>query len=316
MAALALAIACLAAPGALAQPSWPQKNVRFIVGFAPGGSVDPIARATGQALSEKWKQNVIIENRAGAGGNTATGLVARAEPDGYTILVTTSAIATNLSLSANPGYALNDFTTAAVASTSPNLLIAAPQLKYNTLPQIIAAARTEKFSFASSGIGTQPHFSGELLFRILNKVEIPHVPFTGAGPAVIAVMGGHVPLAFITLPSAIEHIKAGTVKGVAVTTAARLRDLPDVPTVNESGVGKLEAASVVAFFMPAKTPPDIVAKFNADLNALLSTGALDRQFAAAGAQPMILSQNEAQAFIEAEFTKWAAVIKAANIKPE
>ena len=232
------------------------------------------------------------------------------------MLVTTSAIATNLSLNAHPGYALADFQTAAIASTSPNILIGAPQLKQTTLREIIGSAKTGKFSFASSGIGTQPHFSGEMLFRVLNKVDIPHVPFTGAGPAVIAVMGGHVPLAFITLPSAIEHVKAGSVKGLGVTTAERLPDLPDVPTVIESGVGNLEAASIVAFFLPAKTPPDIVEKFNADLTAVLKTGALDKQFAAAGSSPVLLSQPAAQAFIESEFTKWAAVIKAANIKAE
>lgn len=315
IAALVLAGLCLA-PAARAQDAWPSKTIRFVVAFAPGGSVDPIARATGQALSEKWKQSIVIENRPGGGGNTAAGVVARAEPDGYTVLVTTSAIAINISLSASPGYALSDFTTAAVVSTSPNIVIAAPALKQRTLPEILAAAKTEKFSFGSSGIGTIPHLSGEQIFRQLGKVDVPHVPFTGAGPAVIAVMGNHAPLAVITLPSAIEHVKAGTVKGVAVTTPARLPDLPDVPTVNEAGLGKLEAASVVAFFFPSKTPPEIVEKFNADMNTLLASGSLDRQFAVAGSTPVIQSRAEARAFIESEFTKWAEVIKAANIRAD
>ena len=314
-ASFVLALGC-AAPASRAQEAWPQKPVKFLVAFAPAGIADPIGRFVGQALSEKWGQSVIIENRGGGGGNIGAGLVARADADGYTVLVTTSSFTVNLSLYEKPGYALADFQTAAVAATSPNIVVAAPDLKYNTLPEVLAAAKTENFSFASAGVGTTPHLSGEQLFRILGKVDVRHVPFTGAGPAIAALLGGHVPLAVVALPAAIEHVKAGSIKGLALTTPERRPDLPIVPTVAETGVGKLEAATVVAFFMPAKTPPAIVAKFNADLNSVIRSGALEKQFAAAGAQPMTLDQNEAHRFIETEIVKWAAVIKAANIKAE
>jgi tripartite-type tricarboxylate transporter receptor subunit TctC len=236
----------LTAPSA-AQENWPTRNVKFLVAFAPAGIADPIGRFVGKALQEKWGQSVVVENRGGSGGNIGAGIVARAEPDGYTVLVTTSSFSVNLSLYDKPGYALSDFQTVAVAATSPNVVVAAPNLKYNTLPEVIAAAKTENFSFGSAGVGTTPHLSGELIFRLL---------------------------------------------------------------------GKVEAATVVSFFRPAKTPPAIVAKFNADLNAIIKSGALDKQFAAAGAQALTLTPAEAHKYIEDEISKWSAVIKAADIKPE
>lgn len=308
--------AALLAGAARAQEPWPSKPVKFLVAFAPAGIADPIGRFVGQALSEKWGQSVVIENRGGGGGNIGAAAVARADADGYTVLVTTSSFTVNLSLYDKPGYALADFQTAAVAATSPNIVVAAPNLKYNTLAEVVAAAKTENFSFGSAGVGTTPHLSGEQIFRILGKVDVRHVPFTGAGPAVAAILGGHVPLGVVALPAAIEQVKAGALKGLALTTPARRPDLPNVPTVTETGVGKLEAATVVAFFMPAKTPRAIVEKFNADLNAIIKAGGLDRQFAAAGATPMALDAAAAHRFIEAEIVKWAAVVKAANIKPE
>ena len=181
---------------------------------------------------------------------------------------------------------------------------------------IIAAAKTENFSFGSAGIGTTPHLTGEQIFRLIGKVDVRHVPFTGAGPAVAATMGGHVPIAVVALPGAYEQVKAGLVKGIAITTAERLPDLPDVPTVKETGLGDIESSTMVAFFMPAKTPAAIVAKFNADLNAVVKSGILDAPLKATGATGLMLDQAAAQAYVEKEIAIWASVIKAANLKAD
>ncbi len=301
---------------ALAQEAWPSRNVRFVVAFAPAGVADPIARFVGQALQEKWGQSVVIENRGGAGGNLGAGLVARADPDGYTVLVTTSSFSVNLSLYDKPGYALSDFQTAAVGATTPNIIVAAPGLKFTTLPEVIAAAKTGNFSYGSAGIGTTPHLSAEDIFNVRGKADIRHVPFTGAGPAIVALMGGHIQLAVVALPGAIEQVKAGGVKAIALTTAERRADLPGVPTVSETGAGNVVTATSILFMMPAKTPAAIVAKFNADFNEIVASGRLDKPFAAAGAQPMRLDQAQAQKYVVDEIAQWAGVIKAANIKQE
>jgi tripartite-type tricarboxylate transporter receptor subunit TctC len=316
--ATGLAFAAVAAlsSAAMAQAAWPQRNVRLVVAFAPAGPADIVARLLAQQLQQKWGQSVIVENRAGGGGNVGAQAVSHADPDGYTILVSTSAFSVNLSLYDKPGYALSDFHTAAVATSSPNILVASPTLKQNTLKEIIDAAKTENFTYGSAGIGTTPHLTGELIFRIMNKVNVPHVPFTGAAPAVTATMGGQVPLAWVALPGAFEQVKSKTVKGVAIATAKRIPELPDVPTVNESGLGNLEAVSVVAFYMPSKTPMDIVEKFNADVNAVIKSGVLDKGFAAAGAFPMLLDQKQADAFVADEAKKWGDVIKQAGVRAE
>ncbi len=315
-AGLALAAMTALSSAANAQTTWPQRNVRFVVAFAPAGPADIVARLLALQLQEKWGQSVIVENRAGGGGNVGAQAVSRADPDGYTILVSTSAFSVNLTLYDKPGYALSDFHTAAVATSSPNILVASPTLKQNTLKEIIDAAKMENFTYGSAGIGTTPHLTGELIFRIMNKVNVPHVPFTGAAPAVTATMGGQVPLAWVALPGAFEQVKSKTVKGVAIATARRIPELPDVPTVNENGIGDLEAVSVVAFYMPSKTPMDIVEKFNADVNAVIKSGVLDKGFAAAGAFPMQLNQKQADAFVAEEAKKWGDVIKQAGVRAE
>jgi tripartite-type tricarboxylate transporter receptor subunit TctC len=312
--ALAAVLAALAASPARA--AWPDRPVRFVVAFAPAGPADVIGRIVGQALQAKWDQTVVIENRGGGGGNIAASLVSRAEPDGYTVLVTTSAFPVNLSLYDKPGYALADFKTAAYPARTPNILVRSNTLKQTTLPEIIAAARTENLSYSSAGIGTTTQLAGELIFRVIAKVDVRHVPFTGAAPAANALMAGQVPLAMLTLSSAGPFIKANSMQGVAITSAKRAATLPDVPTVEETGVGKVEASTDIFFFMPAKTPAAIVEKFNADVNALLGSGALDKAFAAAGVEPVVLTQSQSDAYVAEEARKWGEVIRAAGVKPE
>jgi tripartite-type tricarboxylate transporter receptor subunit TctC len=297
-----------------AQTAFPTRDVHFVVAFAPGGIGDVIGRVVGQALSARWKQSVIIENRGGAGGNIGAGHVARSEPDGYTILVTTSAFSINLSLYDSPGYKLSDFQTVGVVASSPNIVVAAPGLKENSLPEIMRAAQTTDFSFGSAGVGTTNHLTGVHLFSVIGKLDVRHVPFTGAGPAVAATMAGHVPLSVVSLPAALEQVKAGNVKGIGVASAQRWPELPDVPTIKETGVADLETATMVAFLAPAKTPTHIVASRNASLVTLVRSGVLDQALKSAGAQGLLLDQRESQAYVEKEVTTWASVVQAAGSK--
>ncbi len=310
----AFAMAALAAsPG---RAEWPDRPVHFIVAFAPAGPADVVGRIVGQALQDKWKQSVVVENRGGGGGNIGASVVARAEPDGYSVLVTTSAFPVNLTLYDKPGYALSDFHAAAVAATTPNIMARAANLKQTTLPAIIEAAKTENFSYSSAGIGTTTQLAGELIFRIFAKVDVRHVPFTGAAPAVNALIGGQVQLAMLTQSSVMEFVKSGAIKAVVVATENRIPELPDTPTVKETGVGDLVASTDIYFLMPAKTPPAIIGKFNADLNEIIKSGALRSAFSAAGVAPRLLDQPQADAFVAAETKKWGDVIRATGVKPE
>ncbi|HEY8579556.1 MAG TPA: tripartite tricarboxylate transporter substrate-binding protein [Beijerinckiaceae bacterium] len=306
--------AALATAAPAAAQSYPERNVRFLVAFAPGGPADIVARVVGQALTERWGKSVIVENRGGAGGNIAAAAATRAEPDGYTILVTTSALAVNLSFYDNPGYALSDFKVAALVATAPNIIVGAPNLKADTLREVIALAKTENLSFGSAGAGTTPHLSGERVFRLLGKVDVRHVPFTGAGPAVGATLSGHVPLASVALSAAIEQVKAGAVKGLGVTSAQRLPELPNVPTVTETGLGEVEDATWVALFAPAKTPDDVLRKINADAAAAIADPKAKEALSKAGFLPLSGDLAKAQAYVEAEARKWAEVVGAVGAK--
>jgi tripartite-type tricarboxylate transporter receptor subunit TctC len=223
--------------------------------FPAGGPTDAIARILGERLTEKWGQSVVIENRGGAGGNIAARQVAKAEPNGYTVLVTTSAYAVNPSLTANAGYVPEtDFKTAVVAVTTPNIIVAAAGLKASNLKELLEAAKTEKFTYGMPGPGTTPHLSAEKIFKVLAKVDIPPVPFTGAAPLLNALLGRHITLACLAMPPTIELIKNGQIKALAVISDKRVPSLPDVPTAMEQGFGDSEESTWMALFVPAGTP--------------------------------------------------------------
>ena len=311
-----VAAAAAAATTARAQ-GFASQPVKFIVAFAPGGPADIIARIIGQRLAERWGQSVVIENRGGAGGNIAAALVAKAEPNGATVLVTTSAYAVNASLYKNPGYAAgSDFKVAGLAATTPNLIVGAPDLAASSLADVVALARTEKLTYGSAGTGTTPHLSAERIFRFLAKVDVPHAPFTGAGPALNAVMGGHVPLASVAMSAATEVVKSGKVKALAVTSSKRVDALPDVPTVGESGLGDIDDSTWVALFVPAKTPAAVVARINADLGAVLKDADTRAQLARIGFAPLGGSGDEAERYVRAEIAKWGEVIGRIGLKIE
>lgn len=314
--AAALAATVIATSAALAQQPYPSQPVKLLVAFAPGGPADIIARILGQKLNEQWYQPVVIENRVGAGGNIAAAFVAKAEPNGYTILVTTSAFAVNPSLSAKAGYAPDQFKAAVIAATTPNLIVGAPDLKAKTLRDVIATANAENYTYGTAGVGTTPHLSAEKIFRLTAKVPVVHAPFTGAGPALNSVMGGHTSLASVALPAAMELVKGGQVRPLAVTSKDRMPSLPDVPTARELGLSDDEDATWVAFLLPEKTPPDVVDKLNADVNAALADPAIRDQLDRIGFSPIGGTAAASDAYVRKEFVKWGDVIRKLDLKQD
>ncbi len=309
MAGVAVALSALCAGAPAVAQDFPTQAVRLQVAFAPGGPADIIARVIGQKLNERWNQTVIVENRGGAGGNLAAAAVAKAEPNGYTILVSTSAYAVNQTLSKTPGYSPDDFRTAAIVATTPNLIIGAPTLKAKNLKEVVEASKTEKMTYGTAGVGTTPHLSAERIFKMEAKADIPHAPFTGAGPAMQAVVGSHIPLASIAMSAGVENVKSGQVKGLAVTSKERVPALPDVPTARELGYGNEEDSTWVAFFVPAKTPAAVIEKINADVNAVLKDkGTLD-QLDKIGFMAVGGSQKDADAYVRSETQKWGEIIR-------
>ena len=227
--------------------AYPNRPIRFVVAFPPGASTDIVARIVGAKLSESWGQNVVIENRSGAGGNIGTQTAARANPDGYTILMNSSAFVVNVSLYSKPGYTIADFAPVVQGPTTPNLISVNPAVKANTLKEVIAFAKAAPTSYGSSGTGTTPHLDAELIFKALAKIDITHVPY-GPAQAVTAVIGNQVPIASTSMPPAVPHVKANRVRPIAVTTAKRSAILPDVPTVAESGFSGFNDHTWFSFF--------------------------------------------------------------------
>lgn len=259
-------LAALAVGVSAAAADFPDRTITMVVPFAAGGSTDVVARIIAQKMSEDLGQQVIVQNVAGAGGNLGAGNVARAEPDGYTILMGTVAThALNpLILKSTPYDAEKDFAPISLLVVVPNVLVVNPELPAKTVQELVALLKAEpdKYSYASSGNGTPLHLSGEL-FKSMAGVSMQHIPYKGAGPALNDVIGNQVPIMFDNLPSSSSHIKAGTLRALAVTTAERAPSFPDVPTVAESGIPGYETYSWNALFAPAKTPNEVVMRLNA-----------------------------------------------------
>jgi tripartite-type tricarboxylate transporter receptor subunit TctC len=313
--------AALAAPALLPwrarAAAWPTKPVRIVVPFTPGGSTDITARLVGKRLEEIWGQSVVIENKGGAGGNIAADLVAHADADGNTIFISGPGMATNRFLYASLSYdPVRDFAPVTMLITQPNLMCVPNSSPAKTVQEFIdyCNANKGKVTFASSGVGTTLHLSGEL-FKRMAKVEMRHVPYRGGAPALTDLIPGRVDVIFDNLPSIITHVRNGAVRGVAVTTKDRVPVIPDVPTIGETVPG-FDVVSWFAFFVPAKTPPEIVAKINADTNAALVDPAVKARFEDLGAVPKGSTQAELAAFLQSETDKWGPVIRDAEIKLE
>ena len=314
---LALAVS-LAAGAASAQGAYPDHPVRVVVPFAAGGTTDIFARLLGERLSQALGQQFVIENRGGAGGNIGADAVAKADPDGYTLVMgTVGTHAINASLYAKMPYdALGDFAPVAYVAGVPNLMVVNPKnVKAANVQDFIAEAKgaARRFNMASSGNGTSIHLSGEL-FKQITGVEMPHVPYRGSGPAVNDLIGGQVDVMFDNLPSSIEHAKAGTLRPLAVTSAQRSPAIPNVPTLAESGLPGFEATSWFALFAPKGTPAAIVAKLNQEVRKALETPELQKRFAELGGEIRPMSPDELAAYVRSEHDKWAKVVKTAGAK--
>ena len=247
---------------ALAQP-YPSKPIRVTVAFPPAGPTDIIARLLAPKMSESLGQPVVVENRAGAGGNLATQQVAKAPADGYTLLLHSSAYAVNTALFANAGYdAEKDFIALAVVASQANLIIVHPDFPAKTLAELLQMAKTEKLAYGSPSSGTTPHLTAENLFKVRAKVDITHVPFKGGGPVAAAVLGGQPPIGSMAVGGQLANIKAGKLRALASSSARRLPALPDVPTLTELGFAGMEDYTWIGVFAPAGTPADIAQKLN------------------------------------------------------
>jgi tripartite-type tricarboxylate transporter receptor subunit TctC len=317
--ALALAAVVLSSGAALSQPaSYPSRPVRIIVPFTAGGTTDIFARLVGEKLSGSLGQQFIIDNRGGAGGNIGTDAVAKAEPDGYTLVMgTVGTHAINASLYAKMPYdPLNDFAPVAYVAGVPNLMVVSPKkVKATTVQGFIAEAKAtpNKFNMASSGNGTSIHLSGEL-FKQMTGIEMPHVPYRGSGPAVNDLIGGQVDVMFDNLPSSIEQVRAGNLRALAVTSAKRSPAVPDMPTLAEAGLPDFEASSWFALFAPKGTPPEITGKLNQEVRKALESPDLQKRFADLGGEIRPMSPEELMAYVKTEHEKWAKVVKASGAK--
>jgi tripartite-type tricarboxylate transporter receptor subunit TctC len=310
-------IALLAAFGSACAQNYPERQVVVVVPFPAGGATDPVARALTQRMSELWKQPVVVLNRAGAGGNIGSESVARSAPDGYTLLFGTTSLAIGPSLYAKLGYdVLKDFAAISQASIAPNLLVVHPSVPARSVKELVALARSKpgQLISASAGTGTSNHLS-LVLFTSLARVDIAHVPYKGAAPAVVDVVGGHGHMTFAPAPATLALVQAGRLRALGVTTAQRFSGLPDVPAIAESLPG-YELTSWVGFLAPAATPRAIVTRIHATLVETLRTPAVKDVLMKSGAEPLGNTPEEFTENLKREIPKWNQVIKAAGIKVE
>lgn len=306
------------APARDAAGAYPNRPIRFVVAFPPGASTDIVGRIVGAKLAELWGQNVVIENRPGAGGNIGTQTAARANPDGYTILMNSSAFVVNVSLYSNPGYSAADFIPVLQGPTTPNVISVHPSVKANTLQEVIAFAKAKPLSYASSGTGTTTHLDAEMIFRALAKLDITHVPY-GPAQAVAAVVGNQVPIASTSLPPAVPHIKANRVRAIAVTTAKRSAILPNVLTVAESGVAGTAGFADhtwFSFFAPAGTPPAIVSKLNSEINRVMLMPDVKEKLDALSLEFTPNTSAQFAAVIKEEIARYATMVKLSGAKAD
>src|SRR4051794_824538 len=317
-----LAVAAAAAPSILLSRAraadWPAKPVRIVVPFTPGGSTDITARLVGNRLQEVWGQTVVIENKPGAGGNIAADMAAHADADGYTILISGPGMATNQFLYPSLSYdSVADFAPVTWLITQPNLMCVPNSSPAKSVQEFIAYCNDNrgKVTYASSGNGTTLHLSGELFKRMAN-VEMTHIPYRGGAPAINDLIPGRVDVIFDNMPSILQHVKGGSLRGLAVTTRERVAATPEIPTIAESGVPGFDVFSWFGFFVPAKTPPEVIAKINADTNAALAYAPVKSRFEELGANPKGSTPAELASFLQSEIDKWGPVIREAKIRVE
>ncbi|HKA42836.1 MAG TPA: tripartite tricarboxylate transporter substrate binding protein [Burkholderiales bacterium] len=315
MRAIVTAFAVLAAYGGAGAQGYPEKQVVVVVPFPAGGATDPVARALTQRMSEIWKQPVIVLNRAGAGGNIGSESVARSAPDGYTLLFGTTSLAIGPSLYAKLSFdVLKDFATISQASIAPNILVVHPSLPARSVRELVALAKARpgQLISASAGTGTSNHLS-LVQFVSLAKVDITHVPYKGAAPAVVDIVGGHAHMTFAPAPATLALVQAGRLRALGVTTPARFSALPDIPAIAETVPG-YDLTSWVGFLAPAATPRAVVMRIHATLLEALRTPAVKDALVKSGSEPLGNTPEEFAENLKRELPKWNRIIKEAGIK--
>ena len=298
-----------------AQPAYPSRPIRVIVGFPPAGAADIFARLVGQKLTEAWGQSVVVDNRPGAGSTIGSEIVANATPDGYTLMVVSASYSTSAGLYRKLKYhPIDSFIPITQISSSPNVFMAHPSVPVKTVMDVIRTAKTSpgKFTIGSSGTGSITHLSGEL-FASMARIRLVHVPYKGGGPNLIALIGGEINLSFASVPASLGHVKAGRVRALGVTSAKRSPVLPEVPTVAESGVPGYEAANWFGFLAPAGTPKAIVAKLSKQIVEILrspeSAGAIKKE----GGEVVGGTPDAFKKHLQSEIAKWTKVIDEAGV---
>ncbi|VFR56339.1 Tricarboxylate transport protein TctC [plant metagenome] len=302
---------------AQAADKWPTKPLRLIIPFAAGGNTDVVARLIAPHIEKAVGQTVVVENRPGAAGNIAAEFVAKADADGYTFLMgTVGTQAINYSIYKDIRFKAADFAPVTLVASVPNVLVVTPSMPVKSVKELIEYGRKNpgKLSFASSGAGSSIHLSGEM-FKSREKIDMVHVPYKGSALAVTDLIGGQVNLMFDNLPTSLPHIQTGKLRALAVTSAQRSTNLPDVPTMAEAGVPNFEAGSWFGVLAPRKTSPEIIARIDDAIQKAMAQPEMRKRVIELGAVPMVKGPKEFDAFIGTEIEKWKAVVKDADIEP-
>jgi tripartite-type tricarboxylate transporter receptor subunit TctC len=297
---------------------FPTRAVRIVVPASPGGSFDALARILAQGLSERWPQRVIVDNRPGGGGNIGAGMVAKADPDGYTLLTWNDSLLINPWLFKDvPFSPKRDFVPISLSMYSPNVLAAHPSANIRTFAEFIAAARAApgKLNYGSPGNGSPGHLSAEIL-KQLAKIDIVHVPYRGAGPAILDLVAGQIPLGMVAIPGAIGHIKSGTLIGLAVTSHERVEAMPTVPTIAEAGVPDYQINAFHGILAPAGTAPAVIAKLEKDITDVLKSPAVRQKLIDLGFDPVAGSGADLAAVIDRDLPVWRDVVEKSGAKAE
>ncbi len=309
--------ACAVSSAVLAAQPYPYKPIRFVVGFQAGGGVDISARTVGQPLGVALGQSVVVDNKPGAAGNIAAGFVAKATPDGYTLLMSNSTIAVPGLFKNLPFDIRKDLDPVALIAIGPSVLVVHPSVPANNVKELIALAKAKpkQLTYGSGGIGNVTHLEMELMNAMVG-IQMTHVPYKGSAPSIIGLMSGEVQMVFSSVPSALAQIKAGKIRALGVSIAKRSSVLPDVPTISESGVPGFDAASWYGVFAPAGTPKNVVGMLGKEIVRIMNVPDMRERFATDGFEPAGSGPAEFSGFLRQELVKWAKAVEMAGLKPE
>ena len=310
---LALALWCATAAGAA--EAYPVRPLKLLVGFSPGGATDQLARLYAQKLSERLGQAVVVENRAGAGGNLAVQLVTQAPPDGYTLVMGANYVAVNAALKRNPYDWERDLAPVALVASTPNLLVVPANSKLKSYPDLVAAAKApgSRLSFGSPGMGSSVHLAGEL-FKVMTSVDMLHVPYKGVAPAELDLMAGNIDLMFDSISTAAPLAEAGKLRAIAVTGLQRIKAIPNIPTLDELGLKGFDVEATYMVLAPARTPADVLERLSGAIAAISKMPDVQRIVEGLYARSLAGGAEETRAFLRAEEAKWQAVVKSSGLK--